>query len=90
MPLMSMEPHAAGHDEPEMLQAIEALGWPLLTMAAWNGCVAPSSTAVVLGVRTIEMSLTTVIVAEACLVGSATLCAVTVTVEMGGRICGAV
>jgi hypothetical protein len=73
-----------------MLQRIETSGWPLLLTDAWNGCTAPSSTPLVPDVSETAMSLRTVIVAEACLVASATLCAVTVTVVAAGRICGAV
>jgi hypothetical protein len=65
-------------------------GCPLLAMAAWNGWVAPSSTLIVVGVMASVMSLTMVMLADACFVGSTTLCAVTVTVLMAGRFCGAV
>jgi len=73
-----------------MLQRIETSGWPLLLIDPWKRCVAPSSTPVAPGVSEIAMSLRIVIVAEACLVASATLCAVTVMVADTGRICGAV
>jgi hypothetical protein len=73
-----------------MLQRIETSGWPLLLIDAWNGCVAPSSTPLAPGVSETAMSLRMVIVAEACLVASVTLCAVTVTVVDAERICGAV
>ena len=62
----------------------------MLLIDAWNGCVAPSSTPLAPGASETVMSLRIVIVAEACLVASATLCAVTVTVADAGRICGAV
>ncbi len=68
-----------------MLQRMAGFGWPLLAIAAWKDCVAPSSTPMELGVSAMVMSLTTVMVAEACLVGSATLCAVTVTVARAGK-----
>ena len=73
-----------------MLQRIETSGWPLLLIDARNGSIAPSSTPLATGVSETAMSLRIVIVAEACLVASATLCAVTVTVADAGRICGAV
>lgn len=85
MPFASSEPHAEGHDEPEMLQRMAMSGWPLLPIAAWNGCVAPSSTPVAPGVSEMVMSLRIVMVAEACLVASAILWAVTVTVVGVGR-----
>jgi hypothetical protein len=65
-------------------------GCPLLAMAAWNDWVAPSSRLIVVGVMASVISLTTVMLADACFVGSATLCAVTVIVPMAGRFCGAV
>lgn len=90
MPFASSEPHAVGHAEPEKLQRTAVSGWPLLLIAAWNICVAPSSTPVALGVSKMVMSLRIVMVAEACLVASAILCAVTMTVADVGRILGAV
>ena len=73
-----------------MLQRIPVSGWPLLVMAAWNGWLAPSSMPTTPGVMAIVMSLTTAIVAEACLAESATLCAVMVMAVSVGKICGAV
>jgi hypothetical protein len=87
---VSSAPQAAGQDRPEMLQRMAGFGWPLLAIAARNGCVAPSSTPMEVGVSAMVMSLRTVMLAEACFVGSATLCAVTVTVARVGRFCGAV
>jgi hypothetical protein len=55
-------------------------------IAAWNGCIAPSSTGMLLGASETVMSLRIVMVAAACFVGSAILCAVTVTVVGAGRI----
>jgi len=59
-------------------------------IAAWNGCVAPSSTPLVAGVSAMAVSLRMDIVAEAFWAESATLCAVMVMVAEAGRICGAV
>ena len=90
LPFTSSEPHAAGQATPERLQRIAALGCPALVIAAWNGCTAPSSTPMAFGVSTTEISLRMTIEAEACLVESAALCPVMVTVVEAGRICGAV
>jgi len=84
LPVASSEPHAPGHDGPAMLQRMELSGRPPLLIAARNGCIAPSSTLMMLGVSETVMSLTIVMAAEACLVGSAILCAVTVTVVSAG------
>ncbi len=73
-----------------MLQRIPAFGCPLLLIAAWNGWLAPSSMPMTPGVMTIVMSLRIVMLAEACLAESATLCAVTVMAASVGKICGAV
>src|SRR6267142_7051456 len=85
----SSEPQAAGQAGPEILQRIAAFGCPALVIAAWNCCVAPSSTPMTPGVSAMAMSLRTDTVTEACLVESAALCAVMVTVAEAGRICGA-
>ena len=90
LPFTSSEPHAAGQARPERLQRIAMFGCPALETAAWNGCVAPSSMPMMLGVSAMVMSLRMDIVAEACLVKSAALCAVIVMVAEAGRICGAV
>src|SRR3981189_3428453 len=88
LPFTSSEPHAAGQATPERLQRIAALGCPALVIAAWNGCIAPSSTPMAFGVSTTEISLRMTIVAEVCLMESAALCAVVGVVVGRGRICG--
>src|SRR6266403_731304 len=90
LPFTSSEPHAAGQATPERLQRIAALGCPALVIAAWNCCVAPSSTPIAPGVSAMAMSLRMELVAEACLAESTTLCAVIVMVAEAGRIWGAV
>src|SRR6266849_2229591 len=87
LPFASSEPQAAGQARPERLQRIAVFGCPALVIAAWNGCVAPSSTPDAPGVSAMAMSLRMDIVAEAFCAESATLCAVMVMVGEAGRIC---
>src|SRR5258705_2823822 len=90
LPFASSEPQAAGHATPEILQRIAAFGCPALETAAWNCCVAPRSTPMTPRVSVKSPSLRMEIVAEACLVESAALWAVMVTVADAGGILGAV
>ena len=90
LPFASSEPQAAGQATPEILQRIAVFGCPALVIAAWNCCVAPSSTPMTPGVSAMAMSLRMEIVADACLLESVALCAVMVTVAEAGRIWGAV
>lgn len=90
LPLESSEPHATGHEAPASAQRTDVFGCPALEMEAWNGCIAPSSTDAGLGERATVISLAMVMMAEACLLGSAILCAATMTVVSAGRIAGAV
>jgi len=88
--LASSAPHAAGQAGLEILQRIAVSGWPLLLIAARNGCVAPSSTPMALGVSAMATSLVMVSGAAANFVGSVLLVAVICTVGEIGRSAGAV
>lgn len=89
LPLVSSEPQEVGQARPKRLQRIAVLGRPPLEIAARNGWTAPSSTPMTLGVSAMATSLRMEIVAEACLLESAALCAVMVIAPTVGRICEA-
>lgn len=73
-----------------MLQRIAKSGRPLVLIAARNGCVAPSSMPMALGVSAMATSLMTVSVALAVLVGSLLLVAEICTVGVMDKSAGAV
>lgn len=82
-----MLPHAA-HGARD--QRIAGLGWPALTMEAWNFCAAPSSTLTGFGMIESARSLAIMTAADADFVGSALLLAVTWTTAEAGKSDGAV
>jgi len=89
VPLESIEPQEAGQEAPERLQRTETSGCPALETEAVNFCVAPSSTLDTGGATVTEMSLWMVVCAEADLVVSAWLVALTATVAGAGTLGGA-
>src|ERR1700687_5285541 len=90
LPFASSAPQRGGQGGAEMLQRIPGFGCPALVIAAWNGCVAPSSTPMALGVSAMAMSLVMGSVAVANLVVSLLLVAVICKGGASGRSPGAV